>query len=71
MDIEATIAGYKVTITDAGDCICCDIEKGRFYGSLASVENEGVLYDQHMEFTQPISDSAIDRITAFAMKHGY
>jgi hypothetical protein len=71
MDIETNIAGYTVTITDAGECICCDIEKGRFYGSLASVENEGVLYDAAMEFTQPISDSAIQRITAFALKHGY
>lgn len=71
MDIETNIAGYTVTITDAGECICCDIEKGRFSGSLAAVGSEGVLYDPAYEYTLPISQSAIKRIEAFAMKHGY
>jgi hypothetical protein len=71
MDIETNIAGYTVSITDAGDCIYCDIEKGRFSGSLASVEAEGVLYDCAMEYTQPISRAALQQIKAFALKHGY
>jgi len=71
MTIETNIAGYTVTITDAGDCICCDIENGKFYGSLATVENTGVLTDCNWQFEHPISDSTIDRITAFALKHGY
>lgn len=71
MDIETNIAGYTVTVSDAGDCIYCDIEKGRFSGSLASVEAEGLLYDPAMEYTQPISRSALQRIKAFAIKHGY
>jgi len=68
---KTTIFNLTVEIepNEDRDGVNCYISKGKFSGSLSALEDNGVLtwIDEEM----PVSTDAIDRIRAYAEKHGY
>jgi hypothetical protein len=71
MHKRTTINGFSVEVySDCGQTYC-DVEKGRFTGSLAALDAEGVLWDGNCETSLPVPASTIAKIEAFAISHGY
>lgn len=70
--IKTTINGFDVTIepNDGREGVNCFVIKGRACSSLAVVEDFGAInYDEPGEVK--VKNATIDRIRAFAEKHGY
>lgn len=71
MHKTTTINGYNVEVySDCGQTYC-DVEKGRFTGSLAALDAEGVLWDSDFKKSLSVPASTIAKIEAFAISHGY
>lgn len=71
MDVKTVINGYSVDVYSCYGQTYCDIEKGRFSGSLAALDADGVLWDANHEESLTVPASTIAKIESFALNHGY
>ena len=68
----ATIAGYRIEADHEGFGLkYVHVSKGKFWASIAELEDGGVLHDDMFEHEIPVPAAVIEKITAWADANGF